>query len=251
MKKIFIAIFVLVAVASLLFWNETRFEKDAYVRFDMEIYDIIVENYWQEVDESKLAEIFHLSLVQAGGDSGETLSSADRKGVVAMLSKAVKKAPEEKRKTLALDTGIIVLNSLYPQGRNGLLSDKEETEFRDTVNNINKDQNLYSLLEVEEGADVDKIAQAYLEKKSALENDPSSEAKVEIEQINHAYEVLSNTNTKAIYDETRIEPSVMIRETQNDTLYFNLTRITPATFQEVVGKIESITEDNKPAGIIL
>lgn len=243
----------LILVFGLVFFlsYQTEYEKDAYVRFDMEIYDIIVENYWQEVNEAELAELFRLSLAQAMGGLKEVLPSTDRKGVAAMLSKAMKEISEEKKKALAMDTGIIMLNSLYPEGRSGLLSDKQETEFRDNVNNINRDQNLYSVLGVAEGAAGEKITQAYMDKKAVLEIDDSPEAKTELEQINYAYGVLSDSNTKTIYDETKIEPSVTSRKTSNNTLYLDLTRITPATFQEVIGKIENITESNKPAGIII
>jgi C-terminal processing protease CtpA/Prc len=216
----------------------TKYEKDVHVRFNMEIYDIIVDNYWQAVDEAELAELFRLSLSQAAGGVPAVLSSTDRSGVAKMISTMMKRTSTDKRKGLAVDTGIIVLDNLYPQGRSGLLSEKQETAFRDVVGNINRDRDLYSSLGLSANANRDEIEQAI-------------EGREEDEEAVHAYNVLSNENTRAIYDETKMEPSISARQTDSNSLYLDMRSITPASFQEVVVKLEDITETNKPAGIII
>jgi hypothetical protein len=136
--KVAAVLFALAFALGIFLWQMPR-EKDTSTRFTLEVYDIIVENYWQKVDEAKLAELFRLSLAQASGNSLVTLSSTDRKGVMKMMDKVVGQVAEDKMKAIAIDTSIIVLNALAPQGRSGLLSEKEETEFRDNVGNINPD----------------------------------------------------------------------------------------------------------------
>lgn len=230
---------------------QTKYEKDEFVRFDMEIYDIIVENYWQKVDEKELAELFRLSLGKALGGTEEVLPSKDRQGVAKMLASAIKRIEEPKRKGLAVDTGIVVLANLYPNGRSGLLSDKQETEFRDNVNNINRDKDLYVMLGLASGASIEEVAKEYGEKKALLEKDNSAEAKEELERLSYAYTVLSDTNTKAIYDETKMEPSVSSRVLSGNALYLDLSNITPATFQEIAVKLDSIDKVSRPSGIII
>ena len=40
---------------------KTTEEKDAYVRFEMEAYDSIKENYWKKLEDADLAQLFQLS----------------------------------------------------------------------------------------------------------------------------------------------------------------------------------------------
>lgn len=117
---------------------KTPQEENVYVRFDMEIFDIITREYWQKATAQDLGELFRLSLAKGAGEAEEKLPSLDRAGAAAMLAAAFERTPEEKRKALAVDTGIIVLANLAPQGRSGLLSEKQEKAFRDTANNVDR-----------------------------------------------------------------------------------------------------------------
>jgi hypothetical protein len=222
---------------------KTDAEKDTFVRFDMEIFDIIMTNYWQKGTEADLAGLYQLALAKAEGVATEALPSNDRVGTAAMLGEAFKKAAEDKRKELAVNTGIIVLANLAPQGRSGLLSDKQEQEFRDTANNINRENNLYSELGVKEGASTAEVQQAFDAKKAVLEASSSPAAKAELAAAQHAHEVLADTGSKAIYDETKIEPSVVSHIIGKSTLYLDLSQVTPATLQEFVNTLEK-TKDN-------
>ena len=122
---------------------KTKYERESVqVRFDIEIFDEIIGNYWQKVEEKDLAELFRLSLAKAASTTELTLASQDRDGIAKKLWEIIKAAPEDGRNELAINTGIIALANLAPQGRNGLLSDKEETAFRDNVNNINPETGL-------------------------------------------------------------------------------------------------------------
>jgi len=229
---------------------KTQFEKDEHVRFGMEVYDIIVGNYWQKVNEAELAELFRLSFGKGIG-SDQTLISTDREGVARMLEEGLKMVSQDKKKSLIIDTGIIVLQNLYPQGRSGLLSLKQETEFRDNVNNINREQNLYSVIGVEDGASIKEVEKAYEEKKIALQKINSEESREELKSVNHAFDVLKDESTREIYNQTKIEPSLASRTTENNSLYLDLSNITAATFEEIDGKIKNLGENNKPIGIII
>ncbi|MFH1473113.1 MAG: S41 family peptidase [bacterium] len=121
---------------------KTKYEESVLVRFDMEIFDTITTNYWQKVNEPDLAKLYQLALTRAASTTEEVLPSATRTGVAEMLSKTFERLPEEARKEISINTGILVLTNLAPLGRSGLLSDRQETAFRDNVNNINPETGL-------------------------------------------------------------------------------------------------------------
>ncbi|MFZ2555586.1 MAG: S41 family peptidase [Minisyncoccia bacterium] len=229
-------------VASAAESYKTPAEANLYVRFDMEVFDIIMNEYWQKGTEADLAELFKLALAKAAGTT-ETLPSNDRSGAAAMLAAAFERTAEEKKKPLAVDIGILVLSNLAPQGRSGLLSEKQELAFRDAANNIDRENNLYSALGVEEGASAEKVQEAFVEKKAELAASSSPQAKEILKEVERAHEVLADEGSKAIYDETKIEPSVVSKVIGGKTLYLNLSQVTPATLQEFVNTLEK-TKDN-------
>ncbi len=216
---------------------------DVYVRFDMEIFDIVMENYWQKGTEGDLAEIYRLALAKAAGTPEEKLPSNDRGGTASMLAEAFKRTPEEKRKALATDTGIIVLTNLAPQERSGLLSEKQEQQFRDTANNIDRSTDLYATLDVPQSATPAQVQEAYTSKAAELTASSSPAAKEELKQVERAKDVLADAGSKAIYDQTKIEPSVVNRVMGSHTLYVDLSQVTPATLQEFLNTLEK-TKDN-------
>ncbi|MEK7509078.1 MAG: S41 family peptidase [Patescibacteria group bacterium] len=218
-------------------------EQNVYVRFDMEIFDIIMANYWQAGTEADLAEVFRLALAKAAGTAEESLPTNDRAGTAAMLAGALERTPEEKRKSLVVDTAIIVLANLAPQGRSGLLSEKQEQQFRDTANNIDRGTDLYATLGVDKGASVEKVQEAYEEKATELQAVGTPEAEAALKQVERAKEVLADVQSKAIYDETKIEPSVVSKVIGTRTFYLDLSKVTPATLQEFVNTLEK-TKDN-------
>lgn len=222
---------------------KTPAEENLYVRFDMEVFDIVMQNYWQKGEEKDLAEIYRLALAKAAGTAEEKLPSADRAGAAQMLSDAFTRTPDDKKKALAVDTAIVVLANLAPQGRSGLLSEKQEQQFRDTANNIERENDLYSKLGVDKTASPEQVEQAYETKAAELAASSSPQAKEELKQVEKAKEVLADAGSKSIYDETKILPSVVSRVLGSKTLYLDLSKVTPATLQEFVNTLEK-TKDN-------
>lgn len=237
-------------VASAAESYSTPAEADIYVRFDMEIFDIIMKEYWQKGTEADLAELYRLALSKAAGTT-ETLASNDRIGTALMLEAVFKRTPEEKKKALAVDIGILVLSNLSPQGRSGLLSEKQELAFRDAANNIDRENNLYDALGVEEGASTEKVQEAFVEKKAELAASSSPQAQEILKEVERAHEVLADEKSKEIYDETKIEPSVVSRVIGGNTLYLNLSQVTPATLQEFVNTLEKTKDNPKLTAMII
>lgn len=221
---------------------KTPAEENVYVRFDMEVFDIVMQNYWQKGEEKDLAEIYRLALAKAAGTE-EKLLSKDRAGTAQMLSDAFTRTPDDKKKALAVDTAIVVLANLAPQGRSGLLSEKQEQQFRDAANNIDRETDLYDKLDVAKDATPMQVQEAYETKAAELAASSSPQAKEELKVVEKAKEVLADAGSKSIYDETKILPSVVSRIIGSKTLYLDLSKVTPATLQEFVNTLEK-TKDN-------
>lgn len=218
--------------------QKTLAEEDVYVRFGMEAYDSIRQNYWQEPLTYDLPNMFKLSLERVTGKS-QTLSTTTRDGVAEMLFQSLSLATStEEKKNLTLNTLLVVLYNLQPAGRNGILSTQEEKALRDNVANIDTSKNLYQNLGLEKGASKDDIETAYKKKESDLKKATSTEAKAELEQVTYAKKVLTNPDTKVLYDQNQVEPTVWPK-TIGSTLYLYISKISPTTFYEFAKSVDN------------
>ncbi len=219
---------------------KTPQEASPYVRFDMDVYDIITANYWQKAADSDLAGLFQLSLQKAlNASSVPALPTPDRTGVVQALAAAFATATStDARAALAENVATIALNNLAPAGRSGLLSQQQETALRQEVSNVHPDTDLYGDLGLAKGASPQAVAQAYDTKKSELADATSSDAKAELAQAAYANQVLSNTNSKSLYDQAQIEPTVFGR-ILGKTLYINMTQVSPTSLEEFAYAVDA------------
>ncbi len=221
---------------------KTPEEKDVYVRFVMEGYDVIQKNYWASTTAEGLAPHFQLSLQKAQNAlTMPILPTRDRQGIATMLATAFESATSsDAKKALALNVMNVALYNLEPFGRNGLLSQTQETAFREDVANVDPDKDLYKDLGLEKGATEEEVKVAYEAKVAELKNDPSPEAKVELEKADYAKEVLANPNTKDLYDEAKIEPTASTN-VMGKSLYIKIDRISPTTLLEFGRTVYSAT----------
>jgi len=221
---------------------KTPEEKDVYVRFLMESFDKIKQSYWAKSEEGDLAAHFQLSLQKAqNAITMPILATRDRAGASKMLSLAFGAATStEAKKGLALNTLNVALYNLQPFGRNGLLSQTQETAFRENVANVDPAKDLYKDLGLEKGASADEVKIAYEKKAETLAKDSSPEAKAELVKVSHAKEVLANPNTKDLYDTAKIEPTASTNII-GKTLYIKIDRISPTTLLEFGRTVYSAT----------
>ncbi len=221
------------AAVALASYQTPEEKQDVYARFMMEGYDTIVKNYWSKPEDKALAEHFQLSLQKAlNTPVVPALATHDRAGAAAMVEAALKTATSsEAKKKIALDTLIVALYNLPPIGRAGLLSNKQETSFREAVSNVNPDKDLYKDVGAAKGATPEEVAKAAAAKTAELAKENTPEAKAQIAQVAYAQKVLTNPNTKDLYDAAKIEPSAN-NHVFGKTLYVSLSKITPTSFIE-------------------
>ncbi len=212
---------------------KTQEEKDVYVRFVMEVYDSIKDNYWLKTSDENLSKYFQMSVQKATNQATvPELVSNDREGVAKMVNGALSSLTSTTTKKEAVVTIVnVVTYNLEPIGRNGLFSQKQETALRQNVSNINKEKDLYQDLGVEKGAPVAVVEQAYKEKEVILSKATTTEAKEELKKITYAKKVLTDDYNKKLYDEKQIEPTVF-GKIIGKTLYVAMSKISPTTLQE-------------------
>jgi hypothetical protein len=261
-RKVFAVLFFAALIAGgFYFWRQhfapsvvykTAAEKNVYVRFDMEAYDDILQNYWKSATGSDMAQLFQLSLQKAGNFSAPPIiASPDRAGVANMLLSVFKTATSsEAEKNLALNTLNVALYNLIPQGRDELLSSAQETTLRQTVANVNPSNDLYQNLGLQKGAGASEIDAAYKEKSAQLAGATTTQAKAELAQISYAHEVLSNAADKQVYDQTQIEPTVWSRVI-GDTLYLDMDKISPTTLAEFARAVDAASTTPQLSDMIL
>ena len=234
--------------------------KSVYVRFDMEAYDLIKQNYWNVMSDADLATLFQAAAGKVTGKT-QSLPTEDRVGTAQMLfaTFAASAAPSVPSVSMiGADTGtdsqsstnvtiarqiainIVaeVLYNLRPNGRSGLDSTAQVTALRQEVSNINPSANLYNDLGVSTTSSDMQIKQAYHAQVATLAASTSPEAPLALKQVTYAYKVLSNTNSKELYDHNGIEPTVF-SHVVGHTLYIYIKKMSPATAQEFVWTVDA------------
>ncbi len=215
----------------------TAAEADPYVRFSMEAYDAINANYWMKPGQyakfglPELPALFAMAAKQVSGTDA-TLATTTRTGVAQMLGKAFAAATStDERRQWALSSVSLVSNTLLPAGRNQVLSNKQEVALRQEVSNIKPADDLYGNLGLQKGASTDQVNQAYKQKAAELAQATSSDAKAQLQKIAYAHQVLANPDSKVLYDQSLIQPTVF-PHIFDHTLYLYIEQIAPTTLQE-------------------
>ncbi|HVM73553.1 MAG TPA: S41 family peptidase, partial [Candidatus Paceibacterota bacterium] len=196
-----------------------------------------VKNYWQTPSDADVSQLFLASTQKAlslfgVSSASTTLATPDRAGTAAMLQRAFALATTTESKK-ALATGIlqVALYNMPPNGRNELLSQTAQVQLQQTVNNVNPAKDLYSDLGISSGASVAAVDAAYAQRLTELAGSSSPDAAAEREQASYAHDVLANSQTKARYDTSHVEPTIF-RTTMGNTLYLYIDKMSPTTLQE-------------------
>lgn len=227
-------------------------EQSTYVRLAMEAYDTITNEYWQEVVDGDLAELYLHAMAKVFGTEDIQDIDTTRADVATLLLDELQALnDDEARREATRELINVVLFNLAPQGRNRLLSTQEETKLRNTVANINPESNLYDALGVADGADRDEVTSAFEETKATLSASSSPDAKAKLREAEYAHEVLANEETKQRYDASKVEPTVSYEYFGDDVLYINISQIAPTGVQEFVEGVNEATATGERPYLIL
>ena len=197
--------------------NIQTIEKNIPKAFISEVYDKIKDNYWDNISDAQLKDLFKIATQNNGGQLNEESA--------AKIAQAV-------------------LSSLNPAGRSGLYTQKNEEQLKNTVNNVNPEKDLYKDLGVKKEASREAIAQAYQEK---LKTEKSEE---KIKQLTYARDVLTKDDTKNRYDSTQVEPTIFTKIVRPGILYLQFKKFSPTSLDEFVKAFDSYKDDSALYGLI-
>lgn len=111
-------------------------EKNTPRSFVSEVYDKTKENYWNNISDPDLLELFRLSIEKHGPVKPPT--KFDNKDQLLNLISETTSELSEEEKVKSISTIVsAVLATLPPVGRSGLYGQKEEVALKNTVENIN------------------------------------------------------------------------------------------------------------------
>lgn len=209
-------------------------EKNTSKAFVSEIYDKVKENYWDNISDAQLLDLFKLSIEKNGGAA--QVAKFDNKNA---LLDAVSKNKDINYPAVAQ----AVLTSLNPPGRSGLYTQKQEEALKNTVSNINPEKDLYKDLGLSKGASETAVIAAF----NKLSEGASPE---KLKQLTYAKDTLTKKETKARYDQNKVEPTIFAKIAGPGILYVQFKKFSPTSLDEFQKAFEDYKNDTSLNALI-
>ncbi len=218
----------------------TRNIKNQYVSFLFEVYDTIQQNYWDKISDDQLIELYVLATNKLTEKENQ-LQNKDQKSLQILLTKTIGEINDEQKKIeFTSNLADIVLANLQPFGRSRLYSQKEETDLKNRVENVNPEVDQYQVLAVNKDASREELQKAFEEKTSQLQKDTSPEAQQKLAQVNQAYQILSDDKNRQIYDQTGAQPTMVNKLLTPQIFYVQIKQFSPTTIEELLNVTQKV-----------
>lgn len=217
-------------------------ERNTPKAFISEIYDKIKDNYWDNISDAQLLDLFKLSIEKNGGTT-TVAKFTDKNKLLEGINQATSGMSEEQKDKFLPAVVSTVLASLNPVGRSGLYTEKNEQQLKNTVSNINPEKDLYKDLGLSKGASEAAVQQAYQKKAEELAKDKSPEATEKLKQIAYAKDTLTQKDQKARYDAAGVEPTIFTKTLDGGILYLQFRKFSPTTLEEFQKAFEGYKSD--------
>ena len=209
--------------------------ENKYMAFIDEVYDTIKENYWEKISDEQLGEVYVLAAEKIT-EQTLNLESKDRDSVRKMLEKIIseKESADQKKEFVVLISDIVLVN-LKPFSRSRLYTQKMEENLQNNVNNINPDINHYENLGLKKEASTSGIKKAFVEKSAFWNPDTNKtpEAKEKYEEVQQAYKVLGDQESRKTYDISGVEPTMDYKLVRPNIFYIHINKFSPTTVEEL------------------
>ena len=221
-------------------------EKDPYLSFIDEAYMTIQDNYWNEITDEQLSNLFELAVEKISANEIDfQLSEKNLTGVEELITmNIVTMSDSEGPKKFVASVVDVVLANLEPFGRSRLFTEQQEQDLRNAVENVNPEKDLYATLNLPKDATDEQIEVAYEEKiETATEE--------EKEEIEYAKEVLTDKTKKQRYDTTGAEPTTSARLISPQVAYMEIGRFSPVTFDEFQKDAQRLDQGDELNSLII
>lgn len=230
--------------------KETKKYGNKDLAFLFEVYDLIKQNYWDKISDEQLVNLYLLGAEKLANKKLE-IKTKDRANLEKTLLKIIDEIKEEnKKQEFTANLADVVLANLQPFGRSRLYSQKEEVDLKNRVENRNPEVDQYKILDVTKDVSAEELNKAFKQKTVELKTDTSPQAKEKLAQVNKAYEILSDTDNKKIYDQSGVEPTMENRLITPDIFYIHLTKFSPTTVEELLRVTQKVDKEPGPSVLI-
>lgn len=216
--------------------------KNTHPAFLAESYDKIKENYWDNISDAQLIDLFRLAAEKNGSSSLPVKMDSKDSLITNLISAQNNLAAEQRPKFLPAVLGT-VLASLNPAGRSGLYTTKQEEQLKNTVENINPEKDLYKDLGVAKGASESAVAEAFQKQQEELKDQNTPEAKEKLKQLTYAKEVLTDKDRKENYDQKGVEPTIFTKVIGSGILYMQFKKFSPTSYDEFIKAFDGYKDD--------
>jgi hypothetical protein len=221
-------------------------EQNSYIAFLSEIYDIIQQNYWNKLEDTQLNKLFILGTEKLTGQQQSTEPKTKAELMMLLTEVIGNYDSDDKRKEFSASLSDIVLANLEPFGRSRLYARKDEQALSNTVQNKNPDINRYDALEVPKEASQSMIENSYkqLAEKWNPKTNSDPQAPQKYAEINEAYKVLKDPESRKVYDISGVEPTMDYKLIRPTIFHMHLSKFSPTTMEELVRVSEKVTQDS-------
>lgn len=217
--------------------------------FLSESFEKIMENYWDNISEAQLIDIFRLATEKSGSKRLSVKIENKEQLISELLSAQNNLSQDQKSKFIPLVLST-VLGSLNPAGRSGLFTTNQEEQLKNTVDNINPEKDLYKDLGVNKGASEAAVIDAFQKQEGQLKDQNTPEAKDKLKQLTYAKDVLTNIDKKQNYDQKGIEPTIFTKVVSPGILYLQFKKFSPTSLEEFQKAFESYQNNTVLYGLI-
>ncbi len=232
--------------------NFDHSEENIYVDFLSEIYNKILNIYWENLSEAELVRFFK-NQAESIMKTQYRLVSDDQTGLKIFLTEIIKELNDNKKKEFTVKLANLVLHNLKPIGRNKIFNQQGKQELENLVKNINPQNNLYAVLGLNKDASEKDIKASYQKQMTKLKSLPDNSPKKQkkLQQINYAYNVLSHSEKKQKYDQAKEEPTVFSKIFQPNLFYIYIKRFSPTTLNEFIQNADKTKNQTKLDTLVL
>lgn len=239
-KILIILVFLLLIIlGGLYFIKEKLYLKfqppqNTYVVFLTEVYDKIQQNYWDKLPDDKLIALFVAGTEKLTNQS-ISVKPSNKKGLEKILTQTINNlSATDKKKEFSVNLADLVLVNLHPFSRSRLYVEQDEAKLKNTVENRNPEINQYQALGVDKNATAAEIDKTYQQKNEQLIKESSPEAKQKLAEVEKAYQVLADPESRKVYDVSGVEPTMDYKLLRPDIFYIHIHKFSPTTIDELV-----------------
>ena len=224
--KVVIVILIIVGVGLGVYFLINRQQKinsyqDKYQIFVAEVYEKIQTNYWEKISDNDLSSLFLLATNKVLSKN-LVLKTPDKNGVLMLINDI------ENKDNLPLIVDMVLAN-LKPFSRSRLYSQKEEKSLVNTVNNVNPESDYFSKLGLGKSATTEEVVKKY-------------EESTKTPEIEQAYKVLKNADSRQIYAISGVEPTIEYKLLTPSIYYVHMTKFSPTSLEEFVRVMNKVAD---------